>query len=256
MAEEQGGLTASQADDFIPAFVETFRWQGAAQVSKKVYQRLRKVHRLVADVVCFRGPHINHLTPRTLDIDEAKAEMQRRCINVKDKIEGPPRRRHPILLRQTSFMALEEPITFADDSEASSVPGVHTARFGEIEQRGIALTHLGRQLYDRLLGEAIAGDPTVAYSERLEKVFAAFPDDLAELRRARLAFFRYRIKASAAGFHQAIGDTSERPLEELITLGLVQAEPITYEDFLPVSAAGTFVPIWVRLRASRLSSST
>jgi uncharacterized glyoxalase superfamily metalloenzyme YdcJ len=29
----------------------------------------------VADVVSFRGPHINHLTPRTLDIDAAQAAM-------------------------------------------------------------------------------------------------------------------------------------------------------------------------------------
>ncbi|MPN57285.1 hypothetical protein SDC9_204979 [bioreactor metagenome] len=35
-------------------------------------------------------------------------------------------------------------------------------------------------------------------------------------------------------------DAAEADLEALIGKGLVQAEPITYEDFLPVSAAGIF----------------
>jgi uncharacterized glyoxalase superfamily metalloenzyme YdcJ len=39
----------------------------------------------------------------------------------------------PILLRQTSFKALTEGVRFVGDDGA---PGHHTARFGEIEQRG------------------------------------------------------------------------------------------------------------------------
>jgi uncharacterized glyoxalase superfamily metalloenzyme YdcJ len=54
-------------------------------------------------------------------------------------IEGPPRR-CPILLRQTSFKALDEPIAFTDQHETR---GSHSARFGEIEQRGAALTPKG-----------------------------------------------------------------------------------------------------------------
>ncbi len=70
-------------------------------------------------------------------------------ITPKAVIEGPPRRDVPILLRQTSFKALEESIRFAGDTQ-----GRHTARFGEIEQRGVALTPDGRALYDRLLAAA------------------------------------------------------------------------------------------------------
>ena len=58
----------------------------------------------------------------------------------------------PILLRQTSFKALEEPVLFAGEHK-----GTHTARFGEIEQRGVALTPKGRELYDRLLNQAGTG---------------------------------------------------------------------------------------------------
>jgi len=49
-------------------------------------------------------------------------------MNPKAVIEGPPHREWPILLRQTSFKALEELICFAGDTQ-----GTHTARFGEVE---------------------------------------------------------------------------------------------------------------------------
>jgi uncharacterized glyoxalase superfamily metalloenzyme YdcJ len=73
--EVQGGLDEAQADGFVAALLETFRWHEDALVTRATYDRLVASHRLVADVVAFRGPHINHLTPRTLDIDAAQAEM-------------------------------------------------------------------------------------------------------------------------------------------------------------------------------------
>jgi uncharacterized glyoxalase superfamily metalloenzyme YdcJ len=205
-------------------------------VSRADYQRLHDAHRLIADVVCFKGPHINHLTPRTLDIDAAQAEMPRRGIVAKEVVEGPPRRRVPILLRQTSFKALEETVTFAGDRRAQ---GAHTARFGEIEQRGIALTRAGRALYDALLERARNGDGAGhaddGYPARLARVFEAFPDDLATLRRDGLGFFRYALRAGA-DLQAAAG----QDLDALVEQGIVEATPITYEDFLPVSAAGIF----------------
>ncbi|MGO4391870.1 VOC family protein [Variovorax sp. M-6] len=238
VAETQGGLTPPQATGFVQALLDTFRWHGDATVDAATYDRLLEAHRLVADVVCFRGPHINHLTPRTLDIDAAQAEMPRRGVGAKALIEGPPPRRHPILLRQTSFKALEEPIVFAGTAEGGDVVGAHTARFGEIEQRGMALTRSGRQRYNQLLAEAREGDQAVAYPERLAKAFEAFPDDLTVLRRSGLAFFRYRIDASAAAGSPTGAEAW--PMDDLVMLGIVRAEPITYEDFLPVSAAGIF----------------
>jgi len=137
--ETDGHLTVAQAEEFVREALDTFRWHSEATVSLEVYKRLHDAHRLIADVVSFRGPHINHLTPRTLDIDAVQAGMPRRGIAPKAVIEGPPRRDCPILLRQTSFKALEEPILFRQ-ANATKVAGTHTARFGEIEQRGAALT--------------------------------------------------------------------------------------------------------------------
>ncbi len=190
-AEREGGLDEDAAQAFVAALLETFRWHSDATVSAETYARLAAQHRLIADIVAFKGPHINHLTPRTLDIDAAQAEMGARGIDAKATIEGPPARKIPILLRQTSFKALTEAVRF--DGEA----GQHTARFGEIEQRGAALTPKGRALYDRLLAQGDAA------------AFGAFPDDFETLVREGLIYVR-------------------------------DGAAITYEDFLPVSAAGIF----------------
>lgn len=215
-AERHGGLDEAQADRFVDELLETFRWHAEATVDAQTYARLVGAHRLIADVVSFKGPHINHLTPRTLDIDAAQAAMPARGIAPKETIEGPPARACPILLRQTSFKALEEPIAFP--SGDGSTAGVHTARFGEIEQRGAALTPAGRALYDAALAS---------------KNFSALPDNWSALRRQGLAWFRYGADLKAAA-------TQDDDLEGLISAGAVTAEPITYEDFLPVSAAGIF----------------
>ncbi|MEG0201015.1 MAG: DUF1338 family protein, partial [Comamonas sp.] len=53
-----------------------------------------------------------------------------------------------------------------------------------------------------------------------------------------LAFYRYSL--TEQGLAQAGQTADHEELEALIAQGLVQAEPITYEDFLPVSAAGIF----------------
>ncbi|KPA91417.1 VOC family protein [Pseudomonas sp. RHF3.3-3] len=239
-AERDGGLDAAAADEFVTQALETFRWHGQATVSLADYQRLDGAHRLIADVVAFKGPHINHLTPRTLDIDQVQADMPGRGITPKAVIEGPPRRRCPILLRQTSFKALNEAIDFVGPQGPEQ--GSHSARFGEIEQRGVALTPKGRALYDALLGqarEALGGFPSEAnaqrYSELLAEAFKAFPDDYETLRREQLAFFRYR--ATDKGL--AAGGVS-RDVEALLASGELAYEPLVYEDFLPVSAAGIF----------------
>ncbi len=116
--ETQGGLNSEEADQFVSEALETFRWHQEATVDLETYQALHDEHRLIADVVCFKGPHINHLTPRTLDIDEAQRRMPSMGMNPKAVIEGPPRRECPMLLRQTSFRALEESIRFAGEARA------------------------------------------------------------------------------------------------------------------------------------------
>lgn len=191
-SEREGGLNEADAQAFVDEALHTFRWHHEATVTAQQYRQLHDQHRLIADVVAFKGPHINHLTPRTLDIDAIQLGMPAHGIPPKAVIEGPPRRRHPILLRQTSFKALQEAIAFRD------AEGSHTARFGEIEQRGAALTPKGRQLYDQLLDatrEALGGAPAESnadlYMSLLAETFQAFPDDLRQMREQGLAYFRY-----------------------------------------------------------------
>ena len=235
-AERAGGLAAADADAFVQEALHTFRWHGETAVDAGTYRRMRAVHPLVADVVCFKGPHINHLTPRTLDIDAVQAGMPGRGMAAKPLVEGPPPRRCPILLRQTSFKALEEPVTFAGDA----APGTHTARFGEVEQRGLALTVRGRALYDRLLAGARAEGEGEGYAARLAAAFRAFPDDEAELRRQGLGVFRYALTAAGRAAAGRAATPAHATLDDLVASGHVEAQPVVYEDFLPVSAAGIF----------------
>jgi uncharacterized glyoxalase superfamily metalloenzyme YdcJ len=240
-AESQGGLESRDAARFVAEVVDTFRWHSEASVSHDLYRSLHEAHRLVADVVSFKGPHINHLTPRTLDIDAVHAGMIDHGMVPKAVIEGPPRRECPILLRQTSFKAIEEAVSFRDGS-GEVHQGSHTARFGEIEQRGVALTPKGRALYDSLLAQArlevrpsADGSNAAAYRAALETAFQAFPDDWAEIRKAGLGYFSYSLGDTVARTIAARAD-----LETLIAAGAIRCEPIIYQDFLPISAAGIF----------------
>ncbi|QTT81738.1 VOC family protein [Pseudomonas chlororaphis] len=241
-AETQGGLDDSAAEEFVEQALETFRWHHSATVTAEQYQQLSAQHRLIADVVAFKGPHINHLTPRTLDIDQVQALMPAHGITPKAVIEGPPRRECPILLRQTSFKALEEAVSFTDQPDSR---GSHSARFGEIEQRGAALTPKGRALYDQLLNaarDALGDFPNEANAQRYNSLmaehFRAFPDNHQAMREQGLAYFRYFVSDQGLAARQQ----ADRPtsLEALLRAGHVRAEPLVYEDFLPVSAAGIF----------------
>lgn len=192
-AEAEGGLNASDGADFIREAVAIFAWRKRAHVDLSTYKALLAEHPLIADIVSFQGPHMNHLTPRVADIDAAQNRMRERGMEIKATIEGPPRRDVPILLRQTAFKALTEAVEFKTESGWETAH--HTARFGEIEQRGIALTPKGRGLYDRCLAA---------------KDFSDFPDTREDIYKSGLAYFDKN------------------------------GEPLTYEDFLPVSAAGIF----------------
>jgi len=192
-AERDGGLNAKDGEAFIREAVAIFAWRKRAHVDLATYKALLAEHPLIADIVSFQGPHMNHLTPRVANIDAAQAMMAAEGLEIKDTIEGPPRRDVPILLRQTAFKALTEAVEFKTESGWETAH--HTARFGEIEQRGAALTPKGRALYDTCLSR---------------KDFSDFPDTTAELKEHALAYF------DSAG------------------------QALTYEDFLPVSAAGIF----------------
>ncbi|KAH7116553.1 hypothetical protein B0J13DRAFT_613411 [Dactylonectria estremocensis] len=242
-AEMGTAMTAKDADGLIMESLKVFQWHSRSAVTMEDYLTLKKEHAMIADIVCFPSAHINHLTPRTLDIDLVQAAMVREGLPAKEAIEGPPRRKCPILLRQTSFKALEEPVNFFSTVEMP-VTGTHTARFGEVEQRGAAVTPRGRALYDELLGlasqRAVNGP---SFEDTLKKAFSSYPDTWAELQARGLVYFQYTV--TAAGRQWASDkETTQRPdgwsMEHLLTHGLVEYEPITYQDFLPLSAAGIF----------------
>lgn len=235
--EQQKGLTENQASDFVNQALQTFRWHRQANVDLQTYERFLHTHSLLADIVCFKGPHINHLTPRTLNIDHAQQQMGEYGLDAKAIIEGPPKRAYPILLRQTSFKALTEKVEFLNSADQTQ-PGSHSARFGEIEERGMALTPKGRALYDLLLNEVRQvvvnpEDNIDEYYRQLEIIFKRFPDDIQQIRQQGLAYFRYSPGSQKTG-------PFPDDLDSLIDKNLIHFTPITYEDFLPVSAAGIF----------------
>ena len=69
----------------------------------------------------------------------------------------------------------------------------------------------------------------------LAKVFEAFPDDWNDIRRQGLGYFTYSLTEKGKAVTGRRAD-----LETAIEAGLIQFDPIVYEDFLPVSAAGIF----------------
>jgi uncharacterized glyoxalase superfamily metalloenzyme YdcJ len=195
------GTDRDSADRFVAAAVDAFALS-REPIDRAWYDELTDVSAVAADIAGVRTTHINHLTPRVLDIDELYRRMSRQGVAMIDSIQGPPRCDGPaVLLRQTSFRALAEPRRFRNhDGEFSD--GTLRVRFGEVESRGVALTPEGRRHYDIAMGQA---DPGAVWS-------TYFPDTDEALAASGLAYYRG-------------GDPSK---------------PIVYEDFLPASAAGIF----------------
>ncbi|SPN98697.1 related to DUF1338 domain protein [Cephalotrichum gorgonifer] len=244
-AEAGQEMTLQDADDLIVESLKIFKWHSRSTVPIDDYLHLKKEHMMIADIVCFPSAHINHLTPRTLNIDLVQSEMVKQGLPAKERIEGPPSRQCPILLRQTSFKAVEEPVDFYGVT-GEPVPGTHTARFGEVEQRGAAVTAKGRALYDDLLARASqrATDESCDLDDVLKDAFSAFPDTWSELRERGLVYFWYSATPDGLKYHTSESGDGRRMgrarLEDLVRDGHVKYEPITYEDFLPLSAAGIF----------------
>jgi uncharacterized glyoxalase superfamily metalloenzyme YdcJ len=196
-----GGCRASDAGDFVTRAVSAFALS-REPIDTGWYTELSQVSAVAADIAGVRSTHVNHLTPRVLDIDELYRRMVARGIVMTGRIQGPPRWDGPdVLLRQTSFRALAEPRLFRD-SEGTVTEGRLRVRFGEVESRGVALTPEGRKRYDAAMAEQ---DPHASWAR-------FFPTTHAGLAAEGLAYFRG-------------GDPTK---------------PVVYEDFLPISAAGIF----------------
>jgi uncharacterized glyoxalase superfamily metalloenzyme YdcJ len=218
-AEADGGLHADDADRFVALATQAFELS-RAPVDGRWYRELEAISSVAADIGGVTSTHVNHLTPRVLDIDALYARMQERGIRMIDAIQGPPRWDGPdVLLRQTSFRALAEPRRFRDEDGRIRETDLRV-RFGEVEARGIALTPKGRALYDELIGQ-----PVEVWNRRL-------PTTEHGLAVADLAYFTFH-PTGRLGVPPA-------DLATQLAEGWMTAEPIVYEDFLPRSAAGIF----------------
>jgi uncharacterized glyoxalase superfamily metalloenzyme YdcJ len=218
-AAADGALPPDEAGTFLKLAVDAFTLS-SEPVDAAWYRELEQVSAVAADIGGVTSTHINHLTPRVLDIDELYARMSARGITMIDAIQGPPKWDGPdVLLRQTSFRALAEPRRFRTES-GNVVEGSLRVRFGEVEARGGALTPLGRDRYDALVGKDVA------------EWNAALPPTELGLLRAGLAYYTF----APTGRPVARAGT----LADLVFDGVLAATPIVYEDFLPRSAAGIF----------------
>ena len=185
---------------------------------------------------------VNALTQRLRESDLELHKLNHS--GFKDFTEGPSEDT-PVLLRQDAYKALTEPVEFTN-TDGSVVKTVHTARFGEIEQRFYATTPEGRDLYDKCLTVADAArekDPSLptrdfpAYEALYAEPFRAIPKALPELLQKGVVYGRYSPTPKGLAAKGRIGTTDRF---ELVRLGYAQVEGLRYEDFLPISAAGIF----------------
>jgi uncharacterized glyoxalase superfamily metalloenzyme YdcJ len=215
-AEAEGGLPDDPASEFLTLATASFALS-AEPVDRAWYDELSQVSAVAADIGGVGSTHVNHLTPRVLDIDALYARMTGLGIEMIDKIQGPPRWAGPdVLLRQTSFKALAEPRQFVEPDGRRST-GSLRVRFGEVEARGIALTRRGRAIFE-------------------EQGVTGLPATEAGLAAERLAVFIL----TADPDRPRDGRTPSSDLAGLLADGWLRAEPVVYEDFLPRSAAGIF----------------
>lgn len=241
-AAAEGGLPAAEADELLRLATDAFRLS-TEPVDRAWYTHLERISAVAADIGGVPATHINHLTPRVLDIDELYRRMSQRGITMIDEVQGPPAWEGPdVLLRQTSFRALAEERTFRE-ADGSVTTGSLRVRFGEVEQRGIALTAAGRDLYDRLVAEVDArraggGDPRSRVEVARDVWREHLPRTEADLVLAGLACGEVRlVEGAALPGREADGSLS---LRALVDAGAVVVDPVVYEDFLPRSAAGIF----------------
>jgi uncharacterized glyoxalase superfamily metalloenzyme YdcJ len=245
-AREYGALDATDAERFLELATAAFALS-PEPVDRVWYTELQGISSVAADIGGESSTHINHLTPRVLDIDDLYACMQARGIEMIGEIQGPPRWEGPdVLLRQTSFRALAEPRLFRE-ADGSVGEGTLRVRFGEVEARGIALTPRGRALYEQMVVEADKRLIEAAAGTTRQEVAAQvwrerLPRTERELDQQDLAYFTYRVADEPATMTgPGARDAFRRgDLQSLADAGAVVAEPIVYEDFLPRSAAGIF----------------
>jgi uncharacterized glyoxalase superfamily metalloenzyme YdcJ len=246
VAIKHGELSAADADRYLELAAASFALS-TDPVDRAWYGELERISGVAADIGGVTTTHLNHLTPRVLDIDDLYDSMQARGIEMIDEIQGPPRWDGPdVLLRQTSFRALSEPRIFRD-ADGGISHGTLRVRFGEVEARGIALTPEGRGRFDELVAavdRGLAENPDLSRAEVARQVWSeGLPPTERELCLAGLGFFTFRVDPSVVVGRLTPEQRTALERAEaaaLVRTGVLHPEPIVYEDFLPRSAAGIF----------------
>src|SRR3954454_19107114 len=201
LAMQYGEISASDADRYLELAAASFALSGDP-VDRAWYTELERISGVAADIGGVTTTHINHLTPRVLDIDDLYDSMQARGIAMIDEIQGPPRWNGPdVLLRQTSFRALSEPRLFRDPDGRIS-QGALRVRFGEVEARGIALTPAGRDRFDEMVtavDRRMVDDPDLRRTDVAQQVWRdGMPATERALCVARLGCFPFVVDPDVA----------------------------------------------------------
>src|SRR5699024_3696489 len=234
-AAQNKGLEEEDADKFIELATAAFGLNDEP-IDDEWYRELEANSAVASDIGEVRYTHIKHLTSLVWDMNDVNKRMGATGLTMIDDIQGPSDWEGlDILLRQTSFRALDEERTFKF-ADGTVSPGALRVRFGEVEQRGIALTPKGRELYDAMntqVDEKLAAGSDKTRVELAREVWQEnLPNTEKGLREQGLGYFTYEVAGDA--------EPGEYTVEQLLDAGVLTAQPIVYEDFLPRSAAGIF----------------
>ncbi len=269
-AESNGGLSPQEAREFVAEAVQVFRMDPDHTVDFGLYRDLLGAGGdVAADIVCFRGPHLNHLTPKIYDIQDAHDRLNAEGLTTIENIQGPKTRPDAVnvLLNQTSIVAQGEDVLMGNGRNSLSPeelkemrergeipvvrrePGeatpayldrVETARAAS--PHGIVTgTHKARFGEIEVRGVALTPEGEKLYNSGRQQ---DIPHTHRELALAGLAYYTFELNET--GQTSLSGGFSLPDLAEMIANGWVDIAPVLYEDFLPMNAAGIF--------ASNLSS--
>lgn len=155
-AESQNGrLIGRQAEMFVPEGLLTFSWRPVAASTFSRYNVFKAEHPILTDVACFQSTHINHLTS-ALSIypllrclcrhPEWQSSHALRVRPVENVIFSCVRRASLPLRKPSGSGQMIIPRAWLHHLKKKSrlIEASHKGRFGDIEERGAAVTVKGR----------------------------------------------------------------------------------------------------------------
>jgi len=207
-AVSETGLSDADAEEFLTLATETFT-SPTEPTDLGWYEELAEVSSIAAEIAGVDQVTIQHLAPRVLDLEAFAARLPDLGIRALGVV-GPPGWNGPDLLVRQVLLATPSP-----DVDPGVDPRLRY--LGEVESRGIALTRLGRQLYDTYGPDAL-------------------PDTEEGLAGAAFAV----TNLTAVPERVRDGRPPAGDLSSLLAAGWLTSEPVLFEDFLPESAAQLF----------------